>query len=113
MNESIALDPSALGAWADLIFKIGLPVLGIVWAVINKRKSVAQALDDLIPVVWNVVQQELRKNDGKLPNGKSPLEYAVELIQQSPVKVSKKSLPLVEMKLKAYHEKMGAPSAKK
>lgn len=103
-----SLDPAMLFAWLKIILVVGIPVAMALWGVWKKNESIEAKIKDSAPIIWNVVQQELRKNGGKLPNGQSPLDYALGLFGKIvPLSASQKAL--AEMALKAYHESQGAP----
>lgn len=96
----------------NLIWQVGIPVAFSLIAIHQKKKTVAQAINDMVPILWNVTQQDLRKGQGRLPGDEKPLDHALKLLEtSSPVKIPKSQLPLVAAKLRAFHEQMGAPTA--
>ncbi len=102
-------DLSTMSEWFDLFLKIGVPLILVIVAFVQKDAKAFEKLQALIPEIWNVVQQKLRK-DGKLPDNMTPLDYGVHLTQVAlGKKLSPSKIVLTRMLLQAHHEKMGAP----
>lgn len=102
-------DIANIGEWAGIFMKIGLPIIGLILAFIHQDKTAFQQLQTLVPDIWNVIQQELRRH-GKLPDNATPMGYGAHLAQVALGKrLSPRKTALVQMMLRAHHEKMGAP----
>lgn len=105
---SVSLDPATLFQWVSIIFMFGFSVIGSLWAVWKKNETFQQKLNEAIPIVWNAVQQALRKNNNVLPGGKTPLEFALDLLQKF-VKLTPAQIEMAKIAIAAYHEAQGAP----
>lgn len=94
--------------WVELVVAVGIPVALALWGIWKKDQSVDKKIAESVPLVWGAVQQALRKGDGKLPGGKQPLAYALEMLSGF-VKMNDKQKQMAEVALRAYHEAQGAP----
>jgi len=106
-----AIPPSAWISWASFIFSLGIAAIPLVQAlahVLSKKESAWEKVREAVPLVWQAVQQELRKNGNVLPNGKTPLEFALELLEDV-LHLTPQQRSWAELALKAYHESQGAP----
>lgn len=106
------IDPKMIFEWMQAIIAVGIPLAAALWGVWMKKASVDKKVAESVPIVWGAVQQALRRNGGKLPGGKVPLAYAMELLT-SVVKLNPKQRAMAELALQAYHEAQGAPDAAK
>ena len=104
----MSFDPVLVFAWLKVIVAVGFPVALALWGIWRKNETIEEKIKESAPMIWNVVQQELRKNGGTLPNGLTPLAFALSLFEKIvPLSASQKAL--AEMALKAFHESQGAP----
>lgn len=106
------IDPKIIFEWMQVIISVGIPLAAGLWGVWMKKTSIDKKINESVPVIWGAVQQALRKNGGKLPGGKVPLAYGMELLS-SVVKLSPQQRTMAELALQAYHESQGAPDAAK
>jgi hypothetical protein len=105
---TVQFDPMMIFMWLKVILAIGLPIATGLWAIWKKKEGVDVKIKESAPLIWGTVQQELRRNGGKLPGGKTPLALALELFEKI-VPMTARQRSLAEVALKAYHETMGAP----
>ncbi len=102
------MNPGMIRDWVWLAIELGIPVAGTIWAVWFSKKTMREKINDTAPIIWNVVQQALRKGGGKLANGKSPIDYGLELFEHY-VPINSQTKAWIIMALKAVHEEKGAP----
>lgn len=105
---SFSFDPVFVLVWVGIVVSVVLPTLGTLWAIWKKGDTFRTKLDHSVPIVWNAVQQALRKAGGKLPNGQEPLDFAMGLIKNF-VKLTPAQEQMARIALRAYHESQGAP----
>jgi hypothetical protein len=105
------IDLTALVVWIAISVTVIPGAAFSLWAIWRGKEEFRKKMDNSVPIVWNAVQQIIRKAGGQLPEGKKPIDLAIDLLKRF-VKLTPKQEAAARIALQAYHESQGHPDAK-